>query len=93
MKICLTNTKWLHLVFRRTVDKNVIARSRRPIFWLFLGTALFNGVMLAYLYFRGSKDALIVGTILTAVFVLGTLILGVRILKSGSGFCGAICHS
>ena len=90
MKIRLSNTKWLHLVFRRTADKNIIARSRRRTFWLLLMTGLFNGVMLAYIYFRGSKDAFIVGTILTAVFALGALILGVRIRKSGSGFCGGL---
>lgn len=90
MKIRLSNTKWLHLVFRRTADKNIIARSRRRTFWLFLMTVFINEVVIAYLYFRGNKEVLIVGTFLAAVFALGALIVGVRILKSGSGFCGAV---
>jgi len=87
MKIRLSATKRLHLGFHRTNDKHVIYRSRRFNLWLFSATAVLNGVVTAYRSAQGSKDGLIGGIILTAVFALGALILGVRFLQSRSERC------
>jgi len=86
MKIRLSGTKWLYLVFRGTDDANTIYRSRRFTFWMSVLITLLNVSGSIYCHNRGNVDSGAVLALMAVASAIEVVILGMRIRRLHAGF-------
>jgi hypothetical protein len=70
----------------RKADQDAIVKGRRFVFRLHLALTLQFLILTAYCYYRGKKDAQILGAFFAVFYALCALILGIRIYMDRRSF-------